>query len=623
VLYIQGNGCPIVRQSYPTLTELKKAFAPQGVEFLLINANAQDTREEVAAELKEFEAEFPVLMDTAQTVASGLGVKRTAEAFVIVPAREWKIVYRGALDDQLDYGGGKEAAEHHWLRDALSAVLEERPVETARTEPKGCLINFLAPEKISYAEDIAPIIANRCVSCHEEGGIAPFAFSSHRKAQGWASMIREVVLTRRMPPWHADPHVNSFSNDRGLTPKEEATLLAWIERGAEQDGDRDPLAEPTVAEAAWPLGAPDLVVQLPEEQKLPAKGIVEYQYIYVPSGLTENKWVKGIDVEPSNLEVVHHALIFVVYPEEYAHIQPEVKSGLQGYFAAYLPGAAVRFFPEDTGLFLPAGSTFIFQMHYDTTGKEEVDQTRMALYFHDAPPAQELRITAAFYNDFVIPPGEQDYATEADREIHQDTTVWGLSPHMHYRGGRFAFTAQYPDDRRETLLSVPFYEFDWQPMYMFEKPVVLPAGSRMLCEGAFDNSRYNRLNPDPKQYVRFGEQSFEEMFIGYMMTSRPRDDERLQPREAPEGAALTAESLPGTQWRIGRRIVLRFDADGTVWGNDYLKGSWKAEGPVIHIDSPSFKLELLMDGDDLVFRGRRLDRVEGEDGGTTPESRQG
>ncbi|MBI2432189.1 MAG: alkyl hydroperoxide reductase [Candidatus Hydrogenedentes bacterium] len=425
-------------------------------------------------------------------------------------------------------------------------------------------------------------------------------------------MIREVVLTKQMPPWHADPAYNQFENDRSLTPEEERRLLAWLDAGApKEETEPDPLAETKAIDTAeWVLGQPDVIVQIPEVQTLPAEGAFEYRYFYVPTGLTEDKWVKAVDVQPTNRAVLHHALVFVIYPDQYAHIQPEVRGGLNGYFAAFLPGTKIKPYPEGTGQFLPAGALLVFQMHYNATGKEEQDQTRLGLYFHDAPPPRALMIQAANETEFEIPPNTEDFPTRADWQAPQDVEVYGLSPHMHYRGSRFTFAAHTPDGQEQVLLNVPHYVFDWQPMYMFQKPLVLPANTVIGCDGAFDNSKFNPRNPDPSQTVTFGEQSWEEMFIGYITFSAPRDDNYFKPQEVKQYPPITEENLGGTEWRMGRRFTLTFNADKTISVRGQAAGTWAIKDGRLQIDGFGRHLEAIIYGDDLLVDGRRLRRVE-------------
>jgi hypothetical protein len=315
------------------------------------------------------------------------------------------------------------------------------------------------------------------------------------------------------------------------------------------------------------------------------------------------------------MEAVHHALIFIQYPREYRHMQPDAKGGLDGFFASYLPGGNVQPYPAGTAQFVPAGSTFVFQMHYNTIGKEVEDQTRMALYFHDGPPPEVLYVRAATETEFEIPANTRDYAVEASYRFRDDATLLGLSPHMHYRGSRFRFDATYPDDRKEPLLSVPRYEFDWQPMYYLEKPIAIPKGTRIQCEGAFDNSKDNPRNPDSTATVSFGQQSFEEMFIGYLSYSQPYNVDDFKPRDPnPDkwvgyGKPLTPETLTGTTWQIGRRFKLRFEADGKLVINDEGEGTWSLEGEHLELKTAIRDVTVDVVVDELYLDERPLMRI--------------
>lgn len=619
VLFTQGCGCPIVRQSVPELNRLRDAYADKGVVFFMINANPQDTHADASKEAAEFEIAMPILMDPTQDIVRSLASDRTAEAIVIDPKDKWRIVYRGPVDDRFGYGARKNKADHRWLQDALDARLAGEAVDVARVGTKGCLINFAEHDAISYENDIVPILESKCVTCHTDGGVAPFAMSSYRKVKGWADMMRETVRTKRMPPWHADRETGPYLNDRSLTVKQEAQLLAWLEQGAPKpEEEADPLAAFTPeVNKGWALGEPDLVVELPKAQEIPAEGVVDYRYIPVNTPLTEDKWVSGLEVRPTNAEVVHHALIFVVYPREYEHLQPNSRSGLNGYFAGFLPGAKIVPYPEGTGQFLPKGSTFIFQMHYNTSGRAGTDQTQMALYFCDEPPGEALVIRAAAETEFKIAPNERNKRVRASFKFNKEARLWGVAPHMHYRGSWFQYDIKQGDEDRELLMNVPWYEFDWQPMYFFEKPVAVNEETRILCEGGFDNSRFNPKNPNPEQWVYFGEQSYEEMFIGYLTYSFPYKPEDFAPQEINTaeiigyGVDLNEETLPGTKWRIVRNIVIEFQEDGKLMDQTgFIKGTWTLDGNIIEIKSPMRNVELGVRGDELLFRGRALNRVQ-------------
>mgnify|MGYP002621554576 FL=1 len=536
VLFYQGNGCPIVRQTFAEVMRLRDAYSEEGVVFLQINANPQDTREEVLEELDDFGVDIPVLMDERQSVTRALGVTRVAEAIVINPQR-WRVVYRGAVDDRFDYGTRREEANHEFLKNALDAFLAGEDPDPARTETKGCLIHIRPePEQVSYVHDVAPIIAEKCVVCHAPGLVGPFALASHRDVAGWSRMIEEVVLTKRMPPWNADPHVGRFANDWTLTKDEEHILLAWLRAGTPRDEGDDPLvvaaAEAAAPESgegnyAWTLGEPDLVVSLPEPVAIPATGLMPYEYVRVSLDLEEDLWVTATEIIPTDHSVTHHALVFVEFPPKYRHLQRDVKGGLEGYFAAFVPGQGADQFPEGSGKFLPKGSRLIFQMHYTPNGKATTDQTVLGLHTQRTPPASLLDARSVYNNRVQIPPHAEEHEMRASYRLEEDIILQGMWPHMHYRGKHFAFEAVLPDGDRVPLLSVPRYDFNWQILYRLEEPMFLPAGTRLVCTGAHDNSAGNPANPDPDAWVGFGEQTFDEMFVGYMVytlvNERPED----------------------------------------------------------------------------------------------------
>jgi redoxin len=521
VLYTVGNGCPIVRQNFERLKELREEYKPKGVEFFMINAFPQDTRRSVAEEAATFAVNIPILVDEAQLITASLGTQRTGEALVLDPSDDWAIKYRGAIDDRLDYGTKLAEPKNHWLKAALDSFLEGKPIELAQTKTKGCAITMQKLDSpYTYTQDVAPIIQNNCVKCHTEGNIAPFAFRDFENVTGWGAMIREVVRTKRMPPWFADPEVGEFKDDHSLTPEQERTLVSWVENGMPRGEGDDPLAT-TIPNAPekWALGTPDLVVDIPQQVNIPAEGVFDYIYMRVPLPVDHDIWVRAVDVQPSNAEVAHHVLVFLRYPDELEHLQEDMRGGLNGFFAGYVPGMQRIPYPEGTGKFVPKGSEFVFQLHYNATGKAETDFTQMAIYLHEDKPKRQLFTHAANNTDFSIPPKSRDHEVSASYRMRRDVMLWGVMPHMHYRGSRVAYEAHYPDGKVEPLLSVPNYNFDWQIQYQFKEPKLLPEGTQIVCTGAFDNSESNPFNPDPERWVRFGEQTWEEMFIGYVSYS--------------------------------------------------------------------------------------------------------
>ncbi len=520
VVMIQGNGCPIVRNAWSDYKAVKDAFADKGIPFYMLNANKQDTRDTIKAEVDEFAFDIPVLDDETQLVAESLGVKRTAEVLVISP-EDWSVVYRGPVNDRLDYGQQKTEASEHYLADALTAVLEGTAIEKHVRRSKGCIVNLPEMAKreehaaISYSETIAPMLEKNCASCHVEGGIAPWAMTDYSMIEGFAPMIREVVRTKRMPPWSADPHVGTFSNARGLTVEERRTLVHWIEAGAPRGEGPDPLAERKVVAAEWPLGEPDLIIEAPAFD-VPASGIVDYQFPTVLNPLDRDVWVKAVTVVPGDKTVVHHALVgsseSVTKPGE-----GDYRDVFDNYLIGFVPGAESYIYPENTGVQVKAGGEFRFQMHYTTSGKATTDRTKLGLYFHDTPPKHPLRQQVALNLALGIPPESVDHAEQAYFEFDRPATIYMLFPHSHYRGKASTFDVIYPDGREETILSVPDYDFNWQHSYNLAEPLQVPAGSRLLHRTLYDNTARNLANPNPERTVPWGLQSHDEMLYGSFM----------------------------------------------------------------------------------------------------------
>jgi peroxiredoxin len=512
VLMIHGNGCPIARNAIHTFHDLQEKYGPENVAFLMLNANLQDTRETIAKEAKEFGIKVPILVDESQLVAESLGVERTADTFVIDP-KTWTVAYRGALDDRLGYETQRQKASETYVADALDAMLAGEEVAVKAVETKGCLVALPGLEQrqahadISYADQVAPILKEKCVTCHREGGIGPFAMNSYDMVKGFAPMIREVVRTKRMPPWHADPHIGEFANDRSLSIDEKQTLVHWIEAGAPRGEGPDPLAEMNQDMPAWAMGKPDVVIDIPPSD-VPATGVVDYKYIDVENPLERGVWVKAVQILPGAQEVLHHAIISVRGGEKNEHYRG--MASLPGY----VPGDAGFEFPEETGVYIPPGATFQFQMHYTTYGKARTDASKLGLYLHEDDPEYVLQTQYIANPMLKIPPHAKEHWEQAFYTFKDDIVLYSILPHAHFRGKSAEFIAEYPDGREEVLLSVPNYDFNWQTTYFLEEPKTLPAGTKVIQKMAWDNSAQNPANPDPSIEVRWGEQSWEEMLFG-------------------------------------------------------------------------------------------------------------
>jgi hypothetical protein len=504
VLLAQGNGCDMSRQAATAVQALKSKYQAQGVTFLAINSNLSDSRDAITSEARQAGIQLPIMLDTAQLVGESLNLTSNGEVLV-VNTKGWKLAYRG------DAAG---------VAGALDAVIGGKPVPAATTAAQGCAINMPEREKrnahakISYEKEIAPLLMDKCVACHREGGIGPWQMTNYDMIRGFAPMIREVVRTQRMPPWFADPHYNVFSNDRGLTPAQAKTLVHWIEAGAPRGDGADPLLSQKKDWPEWPLGKPDLVVELPPF-KTPATGTIPYQNIKLDNPLDHDVWVRAVDYLPGQRAVLHHII---------ATAGGELRGNIS--LKNYVPGMQPLEVPEDNGILLPAKSKLHFQVHYTTNGQELTDVTRMGLYFRKDPPKYQFRSMILYNAKLKIPANTKVHSEVAEAKFKEDAVIYMLHPHAHFRGKSASFVAHYPDGRQEMLLNIPVYDFNWQSTYELAKPLTVPAGTRIVYTQVFDNSSQNKANPDPNKVVTWGEQTWEEMVFGVIRYRNVKEDNK-------------------------------------------------------------------------------------------------
>ncbi len=516
VVVILGTECPIGNQYLPVLNEMQEKYAEQSVQFVGVNVNRGDTLEEMAQHRDEFKIAFPVFKDPQGLLADFLGVRRMSEAFVLDGQRV--VRYQGRIDDRFGYTYKRDDARAVGVWQALEQVLAGEEVATPRTKVAGCLITPPKRERpegeITYAEHIAPIMRQKCESCHRPGMVAPFSLLTYDDAVNWAAMIEEVVQERRMPPWHADPRHGDFRNDRRLSQKEIDTLTAWIQADTPL-GDESKLPPPKDWAQGWAIGKPDIVFEMPEEVTIPAQGVVPYQYFETEMDFEEDVWIQAAEARPGNRAVVHHIIGFYREPEAEGKDRGERLT--DNWIVGTAPGDMPLILPEGVALRIPAGSKLIWQMHYTPTGKEEKDRSQigLVLYKGEEPPQHLVHKVAIANGKFRIPPGARYHQVTSKRKIPKDVQILSLMPHMHLRGRAFDYYVRFPDGSRETLLSIPRYDFNWQSSYYFKDPLTIPAGSTLECVAHFDNSEDNPANPDPTQEVRWGDQTFEEMMIGY------------------------------------------------------------------------------------------------------------
>jgi len=413
---------------------------------------------------------------------------------------------------------------------------------------------------VTFNKDIAPIFYAKCADCHRPGEAGTFSVLSYKDARPWARSIKEKVVTREMPPWHADPHVGKWTNDRRLTAEQIEKIAAWVDQGAVEGNPKDLPPAPKFSEG-WSIGKPDVVISMQDEHTLDASGPDEYQYFDIPTNFTEDKYVQMAEARPGNRKIVHHIIAFVVpagspnlskmskemrdkavemslnstpfYRDGFLirmrENQPVYNDGsevpanlrpfndVDDFLTAYAPGSNYGIWKPGTAKRIPAGAILRFQVHYSkVAGKVEKDRSMVGLIFAKEPPSSLMRTRAVANVFFQIPPQADNHRVTAAWTPKSDITIYTLMPHMHYRGKAMEIKVAYPDGRTETLLNVPNYSFAWQTSYEPRSLIRVPAGSKIMVSGYFDNSAKNKFNPDPTKTVRHGEPTYDEMMMGFM-----------------------------------------------------------------------------------------------------------
>jgi hypothetical protein len=372
-------------------------------------------------------------------------------------------------------------------------------------------------DTVTYAKQVSRIVQDKCQTCHHPGTAAPFTLATYEDVLKRADTIREVVTEKRMPPWHADPRYGKFRNERRLTAEETDALLAWLDNGR-QFGDKKDLPEPRTYEDGWVIGKPDLILELPEEQTIPASGVVPYQYFRTTTNFKEDVWIQAAEGRPGNRGIVHHIVVSIASPRSKNQQGPANRSFGEDILVGEAPGDIPLVLPPGVAKRLPAGADLIWQMHYTPNGKEGKDRSQLGLIFYKEkePPKRVAQTLGITNGGFAIPPGANNHLVESEWVFRRDALLLSFMPHMHLRGKDFEYRAEYPDGRKETILSVPHYDFAWQTQYRLAAPLLLPKGTKIHCTAHFDNSADNPANPDPKKEVTWGEQTWEEMMIGWI-----------------------------------------------------------------------------------------------------------
>ncbi|MFN9851877.1 MAG: redoxin domain-containing protein [Planctomycetota bacterium] len=544
-----GCECPVARLYGVRLQELagslEKNAATQGaIQWVGVISNSHDSPEDIREFANDLGVQFPLIKDSDQSIAKAWRATRTAD--VVVVDRDGLIRYRGRIDDQYAPGVKRSKPLHSELQDALTALLEGREPDVAVTEPTGCLITWDSADPsdatITFAKDVAPVLYRHCAECHRAGEIGPFDITDFSEVRGWAEMILEVIDSGRMPPWHADPNHGSFKNTRSMKPEEIELVRAWVRAGAPMGRVQDVPTPPAIV-SGWRLDRePDLVVNMrATPYTVPASGTVEYQYFIVDPKLTEDRWISAAQVIPGDAAVVHHAIVF---------IRPPNDADFQGisWLTAYVPGQTPTRFPEGYARRVPAGSKLVFQMHYTPNGREAQDLSKIGMTFVDeSKVTHEVFTLAGLEQDFEIPPGIAEHRVEGKlNRLPREGELLSVSPHMHLRGKSFELRSNDPKGQT-ILLRVPRYDFDWQHTYEFSERIPLNGLDELEFTVAFDNSHNNPFNPDPEEYVMWGDQTWEEMAVAFFEVARPRDSQSARNWRGDSATMVSDSSGPSAK----------------------------------------------------------------------------
>lgn len=517
---VTSTSCPLSRKYLPTLLQVAKQASIDGFGVVLVNPIATDKPAAIQEAAAALGTDGIYVHDSQGDLSRALQLTSTTDALLIDAART--VRYHGAVDDQYGFGYAIAAPRQTYLATAIHEYLAGLPIAIAATDAPGCHLEraapAVAPVAVTYHNRISRIVQFHCVECHREGGVAPFSLETNADVVAHAEMIATVVKRGTMPPWFAAPAPEGkptpWLNDGSPSADDQRDLLAWLD-GDRAEGDPKDAPLPVRYPSGWTIGEPDLVARFPEPVPIQATGVMDYQHVQVDLDLAEDKWVERIEIRPGAPDVVHHVLLFVRPPKEADEARRGPEDGIS-YWGIYVPGNSKQVYPRGFARRLPRGSRLHFQLHYTPNGAATEDLTQVGFVFADQEPQHEV-LTASLVNSwFEIPPETDNYTDFAKIRLQEDITVLGFLPHMHLRGKACRYEALMPDKQREVLLDVPRYDFNWQLLYRLAEPRTFPKGTTLKFSATFDNSAGNPANPDPSAAVRWGEQTYDEMIVGYV-----------------------------------------------------------------------------------------------------------
>lgn len=515
--------CPVSKRYLPSLAPLEKELSSQGLTLVVVDPMPGEKPDELRRRCGELGLKCAVVHDRDGALTAALAARTTTEVFLV--DRALTLRYRGALDDQYGLDYNRERPSVSYLRDAVRDLCAGRPIGIPATTAPGCELDgprSPAPAStVTYHRDVARILQDHCVRCHRDGGVAPFPLDRAEAVLERAKTLRRVLREGTMPPWFAAPapagKPSPWANDCSLSARNKGDLLSWLDSSDRPLGDPAEAPLPLEFDREWSIGKPDAVLSLNRSFDIPATGFMPYQFDTVTTSFPEDKWVAAYEILPSAREAVHHVIVQMLPPGDNSKM-----NAAETYWAAYVPGNSGVVYEPGVARRLPAGARLRFQIHYTPNGHAVTDRLRLGLVFAKEPPRFELKTTGIAHTKLRIPSNTADHVETKSQRLPFDILASSLLPHMHVRGKSFRYELTLPDGRKETLLDIPRYDFNWQLRYAFREPKLLPKGSTLTITATFDNSAGNKANPDPGQIVRWGEQTYQEMMIGYVEVLTPR-----------------------------------------------------------------------------------------------------
>jgi Flp pilus assembly protein TadD len=554
--------CPVANRYAPEIQRLHRAFATRGVAFRLIYVNPRDTQPAIAAHAEKFGFEMPRELDATHTLVKRFGITVTPESAVV--DMHGTVVYRGRIDDRYsEVGVDRQRATRHELQDALEAISAGRPVAVASAPAVGCFVADLQP--VTFNRDIAPLIHDKCASCHRPDGPAPFSLLTYDDVRQRASLVAAVVERRFMPPYRAVSDVGRFIGHNALTQGEIAHITRWHAEGAPA-GETSAPAVPRFPDR-WQLGTPDLVVSTAAPYTLAAGGDDVFRIFVIPLGVNRTRYVRGIEFLPGNRRAVHHANIRLDRTSGSRDLDARDSSpgydGLlarsavypEGHFLGWTPGQVAPLVASDLAWTLEPGTDLVVQLHMQPTGATESVQPQIGIFFSDERPKETPTILRLGSQGIDIAPGESEHRIADSYVLPVDVVLHAVQPHAHYRLREARGRAVLPDGTARVLIDVAEWDFRWQHVYRYEKPVALPRGTRLTMDYRYDNSATNPRNPqNPPQRVRWGQRSFDEMGdLWFQFTTRSDADRAVLSSQVLQ--KMTAEDITGYE------TMLRGDPD--------------------------------------------------------------